>query len=399
MGATDWACTLVVGIFVFPVVLSFLPWWELSREVHLGIDLGTTYSVATVCVAGKVRSVKVESSPLLPSVVGWNATAVYVGQDAVDMRVTNPKSVVYASKRYMGKGLEDPVVQEEMKELQYDLVEHNGKAAAKIEGREDPVLPQEVGSLILAKLKKAAEKEMGWQYYLGFRFTFAVVSVPVSFRGPQRHATQVAAQKAGFRLVSLIDEPVAAATAYGLNKDAKVKIVLVYDMGGGTLDIALLRPQSDTKTFYVIGTTGDPHLGGEDFDRHIAQYIKAQHPPPKALTGAEEASLLRNVERAKRLLSEQDTVQIATPWGTTVPFSLEDLEKSCEDLFERAMYPVDDALSLTPGMSGITVVLAGGSSRLIPIRRRLIDRFGKENVLSSLDADLAISMGAAQMGC
>eukprot|EP01065_Artemidia_motanka_P028258 TRINITY_DN33533_c0_g1_i1.p1 TRINITY_DN33533_c0_g1~~TRINITY_DN33533_c0_g1_i1.p1 ORF type:complete len:428 (+),score=179.32 TRINITY_DN33533_c0_g1_i1:59-1285(+) len=408
MAWKDAGFSLVLFVLVAPILASWLPWWEFQGELQLGIDLGTTYSVACVCRSGNASAVVVDNDvPLVPSTAAYlpGSSAPLVGWPAADHRLTDPSNVVYAMKRIIGRLIDDPAVQEESKAVPYEITEEprTGRAAVSLPSRPGQlVTPEEVGGEVLRKLKEAAERASGrWRYLFGFRFHTATITVPITFEGPQKERTQKAARLAGFKMVRLIEEPVAAAAAYGLDQSDEEKHVLVYDMGGGTLDVALLRLQVDTRTFLVMATSGDSRLGGEDFDRALAASVLKQHPPPSAVTATDHARLLRAVEAAKRQLSQSESATVALPWGGEAPLTRDDIESSCSELLSRALDPVHEVLSQGLVVEGeVDIVLAGGSSRLTAIRQRLEKRFGADRIHASLDADLAIALGASKaFGC
>eukprot|EP01063_Lacrimia_lanifica_P006186 TRINITY_DN13722_c0_g1_i1.p1 TRINITY_DN13722_c0_g1~~TRINITY_DN13722_c0_g1_i1.p1 ORF type:complete len:434 (+),score=172.43 TRINITY_DN13722_c0_g1_i1:85-1302(+) len=399
------AVSLVLLVVGLPILCSVMPWWEFAGETALGVDLGTTFSVASVCQGGKMEAVVVDRDvPLVPSAVsfvkGFGKKDVAVGWRALDDQLEAPDEVVALAKRYIGRKYDDGIVGEEAAEVHYAVVEGaKGFAAAEI--KERLVAPEEVGGHILRTLKAAAEASVGyWKSLLGFKFYTATVTVPVSFDGFQRAATHAAGKAAGFSMIRLIEEPVAAAMAYNLH-DGEECDVIVYDMGGGTLDVALLRLQRDSNTFLIVDTAGDPKLGGSDFDRCVLHHIEARLNVAAAeLSKKQRALLLRTAEQAKIALSDSDSTPVRTPWGD-LTLTLDDLSRECKVLVDRALDPVLELLdvSLVPEEQ-LQVVLAGGSSRLRPVRNKLIERFGEERVHFDLDPDLAISLGASKAyGC
>lgn len=330
----------------------------LTTEATLGIDLGTTFSVAATCERGIVTVVRVpggsgtRDAETMPSVVYFPeraAEAAVVGADAAMRRATHPRRVVYDAKRIIGKRVDDPAVAEETKHLPFAVVD-NGDGFAAIEmstNEHEPksrhtnhtntrlIAPEEVGAMILERLKRVAERGDGgavsvWKSRLGFRFRTVTVSVPVNFSKEQKAATLRAARSAGFTVARLLEEPVAAAVAHGLleknEKDARKekrdendggKLVLVYDMGGGTLDVAVLRSEKSSGTFLVMGSAGDERLGGEDFDRALLDRWLLKRLETDPTTRSEpiffpnDAGLreraLREMERAKRFLVDQSS--------------------------------------------------------------------------------------------
>ncbi|KAJ9449480.1 Heat shock protein 70 1 [Diplonema papillatum] len=404
VSASDIGCSVFILVVIGPIALQVLPWWEFASETQLGIDLGTTFSVASTCNGGVPTAVIVDdNTPLVPSIVSYFGGDVRVGFPAHTVQLEHPEAVVTSAKRFIGKKVTDESVQEEARELPFQIVEgRRGEAGVVVEGVNGVVMPEDVGGAVLKKLKAKAEASAGyWKHLMGFKFYTATITVPVSFGGPERAATHRAALLAGFSMVRLIEEPVAAAIAYGLQNRERCD-VLVYDMGGGTLDVALLRLQEDTRTFLLLATTGDSHLGGSDFDRCLVHHLADKHDINLSQLSAHDRAVFTDtVEHAKRNLSIHESVTFTAPWGDAVTISNSDISTKCKDLVDRSIVPIDDILqvSLVPE-SGLEVVLAGGSSRLLAIRRLLKDRFGADRVHSSLDADLAISLGASRAyGC
>eukprot|EP01064_Diplonema_japonicum_P031197 TRINITY_DN550_c1_g6_i1.p1 TRINITY_DN550_c1_g6~~TRINITY_DN550_c1_g6_i1.p1 ORF type:complete len:409 (+),score=68.30 TRINITY_DN550_c1_g6_i1:23-1228(+) len=400
VSAGDVGCSIFMIVVIGPVAVSMLPWYQFTGDTTLGIDLGTTYSVASICSSKKARSVIIdEGTPLVPSMVSYSEGKIEVGVPAEKIQLEDPQHVVTVAKRFMGKTMDDTMIKKELKNLPFNIVEgENGFAAAEIDGRR--VAPEEVGGRILKKLKDKAEREVGyWKHLFGFRFYTATISVPVSFNGQQKAATHRAAKEAGFSMVRLIEEPVAAAVAYDLKTDDELD-VLVYDMGGGTLDVALLRLQRDTNTFILVSTAGEPNLGGSDFDRCLIDFTASSMSKSLSdLTAPQRAHLTKAVELAKRELASVESAVVSTPWGEAT-ITREDLKTACSELVERALKPVDEVAGLVAEEDDLQVVLAGGSSRLHAVRELLIERFGESKVHSDLDADMAISLGASKAyGC
>eukprot|EP00754_Rhynchopus_humris_P041523 Rhum_TRINITY_DN25081_c0_g2::Rhum_TRINITY_DN25081_c0_g2_i1::g.181123::m.181123/K03283/HSPA1s; heat shock 70kDa protein 1/2/6/8 len=398
------AVGLICFVALLSIVVTHLPWYQFSGEVVLGIDLGTTYSVASMCRNQTPEAVVVDRGvTTVPSMVSYHTGAdrPVVGMDAEDLQVEYPAEVILVAKRFIGRLFTDPAVQEEAADVAFAVVEGpKGLAAFEVNGQ--VILPEDVAAAILSKLKKKAEQAAGyWKHKLGFQFYTATVSVPVSFDGHQRAATHRAGKQAGFSMIRLVEEPVAAATAYRLfAADSTVSDILVYDMGGGTLDVALLRLQRDTNSFLIISTAGDPKLGGSDFDRCLTASVVPEGKTLSSLEPRDAAALVKAVEHGKRLLSSQGEAQIDTPWGAAT-ISNDILKKSCKHLIDKALVPIDDVLQTSLAREEeLHIVLAGGSSRLTPIREILQRRFGEDHVHDNLDADLAISLGASQAyGC
>ena len=422
-----WGAVLLVCTLVAVPALSLL-WPELTSEAVVGIDLGTTFSVVAVCVGGHVQVVEarpvfrpsltapgthttletptqVDGARSVPSVVSFNVPQPgrsVVGAAAAALRATRPHTTVHDTKRLIGRRFDDPVVQQEAQHLPYALVPAGpgnasvGLALPGVEG--PPVTPQGVATTLLRVLKSAAERSRPVANALGFVFSSATVSVPVGFTRQQKAATLEAARAAGFRLVRLLDEPVAAAIAYGLHDSGGERTVVVYDMGGGTLDVAVLRLDKASRTFLVMATSGDAHLGGEDFDRAIAAWVRAHTAAPLAEDDHTTAELLVAVEAAKRRLSAENEAQVHLPGGATFTLTVDDAERAVTPLLERAIQPIDTALrSAGLGAGDIDdVVLVGGASQMRAVRRLVGAAFEGRTLHLGLDPDTAIAIGAAR---
>ena len=340
----------------------------LTTEATLGIDLGTTFSVAATCERGVVTVVRVPGgsgthAQTMPSVVYFPERAreaAVVGADAARRRDTHPTRVVYDAKRLIGRRVDDPAVAEESKHLPFAVVADDGGFAAIQLGEADDfaktssIAPEAVGAAILARLKAAAETagDGGSRSFakrlLGFRFRTVTVSVPVNFSSEQKAATLRAARTAGFTVARLLEEPVAAAVAHDAARKEREKLdvaekkkktddvddggalVLVYDLGGGTLDVAVLRSEPSSGTFLVMGSAGDDRLGGEDFDRALLEWAReklsslpepiffpdGETDPDADARGVHERAL-RAMELAKRRLSDHETASIEIAYAFT----------------------------------------------------------------------------------
>lgn len=422
---------VVVGIFLMPMLAVVSPELKdaFTADVMVGIDLGTTFSVVATCTKKNVTVLPVEGHTTMPSVVFFNSSAVadwtaapklpdsavVVGRRANALRATHPHNTIYGAKRLIGLDYDEPVVQLERKTLQYDVgKDEQGYAVPVVEGR--MVSPEEVGTFLLRRLKTVAQEAGSvLRRVFGFKFKSVTVSVPVSFTHEQRAATIRAASKAGFSFVRVIEEPIAAAIAYGLDDHEGDRKVVVYDFGGGTLDVALLRLDPSQGAFMVIDRAGDPHLGGEDFDTAIAQHFNAKI---KEATGATDdtmaavhPAILQAAEGAKRALSDSESVHLdlevaRDEWPELdIPelvLSREDLEMICSELLQRARVPLVEALrqmNLRPEDID-DVVMVGGSSRLTAVRKLVSDFFGGLRLNTDINPDTAIAIGAARsFGC
>jgi len=288
----------------------------------------------------------------------------------------------------------------------------------ELPGARHPWTPQEVSAAVLTKLKGAAETSLGWRTKVGFTFSHVTVSVPVEFTHSQRDATKKAAELAGFSQVRLVEEPIAAAMAYGIDQSPEERLVIVYDLGGGTLDVAVLHLEDGS--FRVVGTAGDPRLGGADFDESIViLFLERMSQMSDANVTADSSAmqhLYTTAERTKRQLSallpnascSKETkyaalkIDVDLPYGLKTSVSLLDYNTINEKLFERAKKPISKVLS-DNGYNHTEiddVVLVGGSTRMPQIRSMIKDYFGNRNLYTSIDPDEAIAIGAAAgFGC
>jgi molecular chaperone DnaK len=365
----------------------------------IGIDLGTTNSVVAV-MEGKEPKVIVneEGSRLTPSVVAWDdKSEVLVGQIAKRQAVTNPTNTVYSAKRFMGRRHDEVV--EEAKRVPYKVKKGpNGEAKFEVRGKD--ITPPEVSARVLMKLKKAAED------YLGEKVTDAVITVPAYFNDSQRQATKDAGKIAGLEVKRIVNEPTAAALAYGLDKKSD-EIIAVYDFGGGTFDISILEVGDNV--VQVISTNGDTHLGGDDVDHLVMDWLTAEF---KKDTGMDVSNDKMVIQRLKDA-AEQAKIELSAVQETTInlPFLTADatgpkhlqkqltrarLEQMIRPLVERSMEPVQKALKdakKTPQQID-EVVLVGGSTRIPLVQETVRKFFGKEPH-KGVNPDEVVAVGAA----
>jgi molecular chaperone DnaK len=371
----------------------------------IGIDLGTTNSVVAVMEGAKHTDVTVivneEGSRLTPSIVGWDdKQEVFIGQPAKRQAVMNPEGTVFSAKRFIGRRFEE--VSEESKRVPYRVARaDNGDAAFEIRGKK--LAPPEVSAKVLQKLKKAAED------YLGETVTDAVITVPAYFNDAQRQSTKDAGKIAGLNVRRIINEPTAAALAYGLDKK-KDELIAVYDFGGGTFDISILEVSANLVE--VKSTNGDTHLGGDDVDIAIMDYLVAEF---KKETGI-DVTKDRNAIQRLREASEKAKIELSAAAETTVnlPYLTADqtgpkhlnvkltrarLEQMIEPLVERSLEACRRALAdANKRPSDINeVVLVGGSTRIPMVQKRVKDYFGKEPN-KSVNPDEVVAIGAAVQG-
>ena len=365
----------------------------------IGIDLGTTNSVVAI-MEGREPKVIVneEGSRITPSIVAWDDKGeVLVGQIAKRQAVTNPENTIYSSKRFMGRKFEE--VQEETKRVPYKVVRHsNGDSAFDVRGK--GVTPPECAAKVLGKLKKAAED------YLGEKVTEAVITVPAYFNDAQRQATKDAGRIAGLEVKRIVNEPTAAALAYGLDKKNN-QTIAVYDFGGGTFDISIL--EIGDNVVEVISTNGDTHLGGDDFDNVIIDWLLAEFKKDTGLDLSKDKMALQRLkeagEKAKIELSGVQETSINLPFITmsaSGPVHLEKklsrakFEQMISPLVERSMEPVRKALADSKkSNSEITeIVLVGGSTR-VPLVKETVKKFFGKEPHQGVNPDEVVAVGAA----
>jgi endoplasmic reticulum chaperone BiP len=275
----------------------------------IGIDLGTTYSCVGATVNGIVEIIpNDQGNRITPSVVAFTETERLVGDPAKNQIANNPKNTVFDAKRLIGRKYSDKTVQSDVKLWPFEVINRDNKPYIRVNylGKQHDFAPEEISAMVLSKMKEVAEA------YLGKKVTHAVVTVPAYFDDSQRAATKDAGIIAGLQVLRIINEPTAAALAYGLNKKMKDTNIIVYDLGGGTFDVSLLT--LDMGVFEVIATNGDTHLGGEDFDERVMQHFiklfKKNHNVDLRLNDRALAKLRRECEKAKRALSSATQTKI-----------------------------------------------------------------------------------------
>ena len=369
----------------------------------IGIDLGTTYSCVGVWQNDRVEIIaNDQGNRTTPSYVAFTDSERLIGDAAKNQTAMNPTNTVFDAKRLIGRKFSDSKVQDDMKDWSYKVVAGSGdKPMIRVEfhGETKEFAPEEISSMVLTKMKEVAEG------YLGKKVTDAVVTVPAYFNDSQRQATKDAASIAGLNCLRIINEPTAAAIAYGLdkNKDEDTN-VLIFDLGGGTFDVSLLNIEGGI--FEVKATAGDTHLGGEDFDarllRHLAEEFKRKH--KKDITGnARALRRLRSAcERAKRTLSttSQTSVEIDSlfegiDFYTSITRAR--FEELNADLFRKCMEPVEQVIrDAKMDKSKINeIVLVGGSTRIPKIQQMLSSFFNGKELNKSINPDEAVAYGAA----
>jgi len=375
----------------------------------IGIDLGTTNSCVSVMEGSEpVVISNAEGSRTTPSVVAYSSDKqVLVGQAAKRQAVTNPDKTLFAVKRLIGRKFDDEYIQEDMKSAPYGIVKaKNGDAWVEVDGNK--MAPPQISAEILKKMKKTAED------YLGAKVDGAVVTVPAYFNDSQRQATKAAGKIAGLEVKRIINEPTAAALAFGLDKLKKDGVIAVYDLGGGTFDISIIEMTNvdGEYQFEVISTSGDTHLGGEDFDsiliKHFIEEFKSEsgfdlNTDPMALQRLKEAA-----EKAKIELSTTDQTEVNLPYITADAsgpkhfvhkITKAKLESLVGDLVKRSLEPVKTALKdakLAPKDIN-EVILVGGQTRMPMVQKAVADFFGKE-ARKDINPDEAVALGAATQG-
>jgi len=370
----------------------------------IGIDLGTTYSCVGVYKGGRVEIVaNDQGNRITPSYVSFTDTERLIGDSAKNIATSNPERTIFDAKRLIGRKFTDKEVQRDMKMFPFKVIDKESKPYVEVEMSDGKKVFQaeEISAMVLTKMKTTAEE------FLGKTVTHAVVTVPAYFNDAQRQATKDAGTIAGLNVARIINEPTAAAIAYGLDKKGGEKNILVFDLGGGTFDVSVLT--IDNGVFEVVSTNGDTHLGGEDFDQRIMEYfiklIKRKY--GKDISGDMKAmqKLRREAERAKRSLSNQHQVRVeieALYDGVdfSEPLTRARFEELNNDLFRKTMGPVKKAME-DAGFKKDEIdeiVLVGGSTRIPKVQQLLKDFFDGKEPNKGVNPDEAVAYGAAVQG-
>ena len=371
----------------------------------IGIDLGTTYSCVGIFKNGRVEIIPNElGNRITPSYVAFTDDEKLVGEAAKNQASSNPERTVYVIKRLIGRNFEDKEVQRDKKYVPYKIISKSGKPYVSIEttaGKKE-LSPEEISAMILVKMKEVAEN------FLGKEVKYAVVTVPAYFNDAQRTATKDAGLIAGLDVLRIINEPTAAAIAYGMDKKSGEKNIVVFDLGGGTFDVSLLT--IDNGVFEVVATAGDTHLGGEDFDQrlteHFVKVFKKKNngvdikKDPRAFQ-----KLKSEVEKAKRDLSSVHQVKVSIEGlvdgiDFTETITRARFEELCADLFKKTLDPVQQVLD-DAGMKKSEideVVLVGGSTRIPKVQQLIKDFFNGKEPNRGINPDEAVAYGAAVQG-
>ena len=374
----------------------------------IGIDLGTTNSCVAIMDGDKARVIEnAEGDRTTPSIIAYTDDETLVGQSAKRQAVTNPQNTLFAVKRLIGRRFKDDVVQKDIKMVPYKIIEAgNGDAWVEVKG--DKFAPPQVSAEVLKKMKKTAED------YLGEEVTEAVITVPAYFNDSQRQATKDAGKIAGLEVKRIINEPTAAALAYGIDKQTGDRTIAVYDLGGGTFDISIIEVADvdGEKQFEVLATNGDTFLGGEDFDLRLIEYLAEEfkkesgidlHNDPLALQRLKEAA-----EKAKVELSSSQQTDVNLPYITAdasgpkhlnVKVTRAKLESLVEELVKRSLEPCRTALADADlSASEIDeVILVGGQTRMPLVQKSVAEFFGKEP-RKDVNPDEAVAVGASIQG-
>ncbi|CCE82193.1 Piso0_001906 [Millerozyma farinosa CBS 7064] len=367
----------------------------------IGIDLGTTYSCVGVMKNGKVEILaNDQGNRITPSYVAFTPEERLIGDAAKNQAASNSNNTVFDIKRLIGSKYNDKIVQRELKHLPYRVEKKDGKPVVKVDYlKEEKIFtPEEISGMILGKMKSIAED------YLGKKVTHAVITVPAYFNDAQRQATKDAGTIAGLNVLRIVNEPTAAAIAYGLDKSDDEKQIIVYDLGGGTFDVSLLSIEGGV--FEVLATAGDTHLGGEDFDfkmvRYLAKLFKKKHSIDISNNARAISKLKREAEKAKRTLSSQMSTRIEIDSFTdgidfSETLSRAKFEELNIDSFKKTLKPVEQVLK----DSGVKkseiddIVLVGGSTRIPKVQELLENFFDGKKASKGINPDEAVAYGAA----
>ncbi|WP_318497685.1 molecular chaperone DnaK [Photobacterium leiognathi] len=374
----------------------------------IGIDLGTTNSCVSVLDGDMPRVIEnAEGERTTASVIAYTDGETLVGQPAKRQAVTNPENTLFAIKRLIGRRFEDEEIQRDLSVMPYKIVKaDNGDAWVEAKGQK--MAAPQVSAEVLKKMKKTAEE------YLGEKVTAAVITVPAYFNDAQRQATKDAGRIAGLEVKRIINEPTAAALAYGLDKKGGDRTIAVYDLGGGTFDISIIEIDNvdGEQTFEVLATNGDTHLGGEDFDTRLINYLVDEFKKEQGIDLRNDPLAMQRVkeaaEKAKIELSSAQQTDVNLPYVTAdatgpkhlnIKITRAKLESLVDELVQGTLSPVKSALKdANLSVNDITdVILVGGQTRMPLVQKTVADFFGKEP-RKDINPDEAVAMGAAIQG-
>ncbi|KAJ1300574.1 hypothetical protein OPQ81_002228 [Rhizoctonia solani] len=403
----SYAASVAFIIFAVIAAICFIPVARADDDKNygtvIGIDLGTTYSCVGVHRGGRVEIIaNDQGNRITPSWVQFSDDERLIGDAAKAAFHSSPSQTVFDAKRLIGRKFDDPEVKRDMKHWPFKIVNKSGKPMIQVrnKGELKDFTPEEISAMVLTKMKETAEA------YLGKKVTHAVVTVPAYFNDAQRQATKDAGTIAGLTILRIVNEPTAAAIAYGLDKKGGESQIIVYDLGGGTFDVSLLS--IDDGVFEVLATAGDTHLGGEDFDNRVIEHFVREY---KKKTGTDVSKnqralskLKKEVEKAKRTLSSQMSTKLeiesfenGNDFSETLTRSK--FEELNIDLFRKTMKPVEQVLK----DAGVKkedisdIVLVGGSTRIPKVQQLIKEYFGKEPS-KGINPDEAVAYGAAIQG-
>lgn len=375
----------------------------MMKDIVIGIDLGTTYSCVAVWIDGQVKIIPNENgNRITPSYVSFTKDERLIGDVAKEQVHLNPSGTIYDVKRLIGRKFSDPCIQKELSNYSY-VIKADSDDNPVIEIGDKIYTPIQISAAILGRLKEYSET------FLGRKIDKAVVTVPAYFNDSQKQATKDAGKIAGLDIIGIINEPTAGSLAYGLDKNnsADGKNILIFDLGGGTLDVSLLNIMDGT--FFVKATSGDTHLGGEDFDNLLSDYfvkdILKKHDIDLRKIYKPDNKIFRKIkiqcEEIKKNLSSLSSTKVSIEniyddIDYCVEISRSKFEDICQELFQKCLEPVKDVLNLTKSTRNSIddIVLIGGSTRIPKIRSILKDFFGKEPCIS-INPDEAVAHGAA----
>ena len=375
-----------------------------STTPAIGIDLGTTYSCVAVWQNERVEIIaNDQGNRTTPSYVSFTDEERLIGDAAKQLAAANPANTVFDAKRLIGRRFDDSTVASDSKHWPFKIVDASGKPKIEVTYKDEvkQFLPEEISAMVLTKMKQTAEA------YLGQEVKQAVITVPAYFNDAQRQATKDAGTIAGLQVLRIINEPTAAAIAYGLDKvgtGGKAQNVLIFDCGGGTHDLSILT--IDDGIFEVIATAGDTHLGGEDFDNTLVEFCAAEFQKKTRVDIRDNARAMRRLrtvcERAKRTLSTStqtiiEVDSIAEGHDMNITLTRAKFEQMCDSLFRRTVAPLDKLLAdAKMSKSDIhEIVMVGGSTRVPRIRQLVSEYFGGKKLNDSVNPDEAVAYGAA----